>query len=144
MDKPISEEDEKDWSITREEDYYDMYRTALFGVASKKAGWDSLRKYEILANGCVPFLVDIDEVPPGSIATFPFELVRKAMNLRGMPSVDAVKKAEREHKLRALGVSNDFDFKGYYEIRRKLLEHTRQHMTTTALASYVLDVMKNN
>ena len=37
----------------KERDYYDMYFNSLFALTYKKAGWDCLRHYEILANGCI-------------------------------------------------------------------------------------------
>ncbi len=37
-----------------EELYYKDYQTSCFAITKKKAGWDCLRHYEILANGCIP------------------------------------------------------------------------------------------
>jgi len=37
-----------------EKDYYQSYQNSIFALSYKKAGWDSLRHYEILMNGCIP------------------------------------------------------------------------------------------
>lgn len=34
--------------------YHKMYQNSLFALTKKKGGWDCLRHYEILANGCIP------------------------------------------------------------------------------------------
>ena len=39
------------------------YEISKFGFTFKKGGWDCLRHYEILANNCIPFFIDIDECP---------------------------------------------------------------------------------
>lgn len=46
-----------------EKSYYHGYQEALFGVTTKKGGWDALRHYEILANGCVPDFHNIENCP---------------------------------------------------------------------------------
>ncbi len=38
-----------------EEEYFKGYQRAFYAVTCKKAGWDCLRHYEILANGCIPY-----------------------------------------------------------------------------------------
>ena len=45
----------------KERDYYDMYFNSLFALTYKKAGWDCLRHYEILANGCIPLFLDLKD-----------------------------------------------------------------------------------
>jgi hypothetical protein len=47
----------------REEDYYADLQSARFGITTKKAGWDTLRHYEIAANGAVPCFRDLDRKP---------------------------------------------------------------------------------
>lgn len=44
-------------------DYYQGYGNALFAFTTKKAGWDCLRHYEILACGCLPVFVNIKNMP---------------------------------------------------------------------------------
>ena len=50
-----------------ESDYYLDYQDSVFGITCKKAGWDCLRHYEILANGCIPLFLDLHlEIPSSS------------------------------------------------------------------------------
>lgn len=58
-----------------EEDYYQMYRDSEFGLTSKKGGWDTLRHYEMVANGCVPLFVDIEDCPNKTLHLWPKELL---------------------------------------------------------------------
>jgi hypothetical protein len=52
--------------FTDERDYYADMRASRFGVTTKKAGWETLRHYEIAASGCVPCFRDLDKKPPTS------------------------------------------------------------------------------
>lgn len=46
-----------------EEAYYADLRRALFGVTTKRGGWDCLRHYEIAANGTILCFRDLDRKP---------------------------------------------------------------------------------
>lgn len=71
-----------------EESYYKMYQESLFGLTSCKGGWDTLRHYEIIANGCFPFFVDLEECPPRTLAGLPkFSLITGRNNLGGIPNL---------------------------------------------------------
>ena len=54
-----------------QEDYYRDYGKSLFAVTIKKAGWDCLRHYEIIANYCVPLFLDIEHCPMATLAWLP-------------------------------------------------------------------------
>ena len=99
-----------------EESYYKGYQEAIFGVTCKKCGWDCLRHYEILANGCIPYFPDIADLPPDTMTFFPKVLVRYGNMLYET-------KASDEECL---------------ELNRRLLEHTRKFLTTRFLAEYLL------
>jgi hypothetical protein len=66
------------FSSTQETEYNDMYRQSLFGFTQKKGGWDCLRHYEIMANGCIPIFKDLQKCPTHTLATFPKDLVMEA------------------------------------------------------------------
>ena len=53
-----------------ENDYYSEYRKSYFAISTKKSGWDCLRHYEILANGCIPYFYNIKECPKTPIFFF--------------------------------------------------------------------------
>jgi hypothetical protein len=96
--------------IFREEDAYRQdYQTAVFGKTWKKGGWDCLRHYEILANGCIPHFDRLNECPTNTMTHFPKEIVAKAM----------VSETPKDYI-------------------PELLEYTRKHLTCRAMAQYVL------
>lgn len=92
--------------------YYKDYQSAVFGRTQKKGGWDCMRHYEILANGCIPWFTDLEKCPEQTMTHFPKDLVREAM--------------ESETP------------EAYIP---RLLEHTRKHLTCRAMAQYVLDTV---
>lgn len=72
------------YKYSTEEDYYKMYRNSLFGLTSKKGGWDTLRHYEIMSQGCIPYFVDIERCPPLTLTNLPKKYlsdIKKKANL---------------------------------------------------------------
>jgi hypothetical protein len=55
--------DPSTYIYTSEQDYYLDYSKSLFAFTLKKAGWDSLRTLEIMANGCIPLFLDLAQCP---------------------------------------------------------------------------------
>ena len=49
-------------AFSREDLYYKQYAMSFYAITRKKAGFDALRHYEILAAGAVPYFLGIDEV----------------------------------------------------------------------------------
>jgi hypothetical protein len=107
--------------------YYDGYRRSFFAVTKLKGGWDCMRHYEILANGCIPYFLDLENCPPNIMPLFPKQLVLEAMNLPGVSYL---------HIDRSV-----FDEKRYYEILQELLDYTRKILTTRNIAKYLLDTI---
>lgn len=116
--------DLKTYIYQREKDYYRGYREAYFGITCKKGGWDCLRHYEILANGCIPYFTDLELCDENTMKFLPRELIKEAMNLEGV----SYKHIDFEK----------FDRKKYDEIAKKLLAYTREHLTTKKMAEYIL------
>ena len=54
-----------------EEDYYKEYQKSYFALTFKKGGWDCLRHYEIIANGCIPYFSEIEKCPNNTLHLFP-------------------------------------------------------------------------
>lgn len=61
-------------------DYYNGYKEARFGITTLKAGWDCMRHYEILANGCIPFFINIQHCPEQTLTSFPKQLCLNVAN----------------------------------------------------------------
>ena len=66
--------DRSTYIYKNETDYYKGYQESRIGVTTKKAGWDCMRHYEILANGCLPYFINIDKCPELTMASFPKQL----------------------------------------------------------------------
>ncbi len=116
--------DYRTYSFDNEEDYYKHYQRCYYAYTWKKGGWDCLRHYEILANGCIPYFTDLDHCPAETMHLFPKKLIKKAMNIRG------VSRGNIDHSI--------FDYDQYYEILEQLLEYTRNHLSAAKIAEYVL------
>ena len=86
-----------------------------------------MRHYEILANGCIPYFIDLEQADPKTMYFLPKELILQAMNLPG------VRQGYIDHDI--------FDKAKYFEILNKMLAHTRQHLTTKSLAAYLLETI---
>jgi hypothetical protein len=61
-------------------EYARGYQEAYFGITHKKGGWDCLRHYEILMNGCIPYFPDILYCPSTTMVSFPKKLVLECNN----------------------------------------------------------------
>ncbi len=108
-----------------ESDYYNGYKRAYFALTCKKSGWDCMRHYEILANGCIPYFVGLDHCDLNTMYFLPRELIKEAMNLEGVSFMKI------DH--------SKFDRAKYDEILNKLLEHTRKYLTAKNMARYLLE-----
>jgi hypothetical protein len=108
-----------------EEEYYNEYNRSYFAITKMKGGWDCMRHYEILANGCIPYFMDIDKCPPTTLSLLP-----KNLFIEGNKLYDKLKASM--DKLTEAEISE------YNILRSKLLEHTKEHLTTDKVAEYVL------
>jgi hypothetical protein len=98
-----------------EHDYFVGYQKSYLGVTFKKGGWDCLRHYEILMNGCIPYFIDLANCPEYTLTTFPKELVLDINNHISELS---------EHQL--------------HDSILKLLEYTKTNLTTESLFNYII------
>lgn len=115
-----------------EVEYKRAYREAYFGVTKRKAGWDCLRHYEIMASGSIPFFVGspgLDESPRATLAHWPKALLHRLTKISGIvePGVSVN--------------ATQLDCGGIYAAAAAgLLAYGRARLTTGALADYVLRV----
>jgi hypothetical protein len=124
---PLIPSDASTYIYTEEADYYGDYQRSYFAYTWKKGGWDCLRHYEILANGCIPYFVDLRQSDPNTMYFLPKELILEAMQLRG------VSRGQIDHRF--------FNKTRYNQLLSKMLEHTRKYLTTKAMASYILQTV---
>ena len=110
----------KTYKFKLEASYYKDYQKSFFGKTRKKAGWDCLRHYEILANYCLPHFEGLAACPENTMVNYPKEL-----------GLEANKLAE----------SDNFDEMRYYELLNETFEYFRTKMTTEHLAKYVINTL---
>ncbi len=109
-----------------EEAYYDEYKQSLFAKTTKKAGWDCMRHYEILACGAIPYFPDLEECPETTMVSFPKELVKQG---------NALYLEARNYTIHTLPphLRQQCD-----TLIEALLDYTRRHLTTKRIAEYIL------
>ena len=100
-----------------EQDYYDGYREADFAHTRRKAGWDCLRHYEIMAAGCIPIFENIRAMPPQTAPNLPRKALVRVLAEEGWKSMSEQQVA---------------DVGGQFHLWAKA------YCTTEALALYVL------
>lgn len=103
-----------------EETYYKQYQESVFALTTQKAGWDCLRHYEIMANGCIPVFYGIDCCPENTLSLFPKSLLLECIEFYEEYRDDLIEDIP------------------YGDLITRLLEYTRNVLTTTKIAEYVL------
>jgi hypothetical protein len=63
--------DRSTYTFQTEQDYYADYAQSLFAFTMRKGGWDAMRHYEIMANGCIPLFLDLSECPHTTLMQLP-------------------------------------------------------------------------
>jgi len=134
--KNVPSHNRANYRCATNEEYYEDFTRSYFGVTCKKGGWDCMRHYEILAASCVPYFVDIEGVPDRTMTNFPKDLCKEAAKLISINF--------NVQRCSGLSVgSSEFDHDEYDNLQGKLFEYTKQHLITTKLAKYVLDVVSS-
>jgi hypothetical protein len=98
-----------------ENDYYKDHQKSYYGVTMKKAGWDCLRHYEILANYCMPYFIGLENCPEDTLSNFPKELLLEARN-----------------------ITENFEEQKYFNILDDVFDYTKNNLTTKQLANYII------
>jgi len=105
-----------------EKDYYAEYQSSYFAMTTKKAGWDCMRHYEIIANGCLPYFPEIENCPLFTMVMLPKHLLIKSNRL--------YKKMKK---------SINLYLKEYSELWIEMLCYLREYLTTQKVSSYILN-----
>ena len=140
-----------------ESSYYEMYKKSIFALTYKKAGWDCLRHYEILMNGCIPLFLDIENCPKNIITTLPkvklIDLLKEFNNIFSFYNPFKIFKKKHLTFQRMFKILK-FNFKSdnlenfikenerVFELKKDLLNFTKKNLTTETLAKYTLDCFK--
>lgn len=100
-----------------EEEYYNDYYKSYYGVTCKKGGWDCLRHYEILANRCIPYFLDLNNCPKMTLHTFPKDIILYTNEY----------------------AKNNTIPPDYTVVQKELYYYTKANLTTSKLAQYVIE-----
>lgn len=109
----------KNYEHASEQEYHNEYGRSYFGITSKKAGWDCLRHYEILANGCVPLFEGLEQCPSNTLTSLPKNLL-----------IEANRRFRKEEWP---------DQKEYADLVYALMAHTSKKCTTVAEAARLIE-----
>ena len=140
-----------------EKTYYNMYSNSIFAITNKKLGWDCLRHYEILMNGCIPLFFNIEDCPKLILKTLPKERLSEIYS--SFHSVLKLYFPFKIYKKKFLSFKKIFSYipnifknknastflkenSNILEIKNELLNFTKQNLTTEILAKYVLSKQK--
>lgn len=115
-----------------ETEYYNEYKQSMFATTFKKAGWDCMRHYEILANGAIPYFPDIENCPPNTMALFPKEDI-----IHG-------NKLYEKYKNKKINELNNEENQECIQFIDHLVDYTRKYLTTVKMAKYILNITNFN
>jgi len=118
--------------------YYESYRASVYCLTSKKGGWSTMRHYEILANGCIPY-IDQTGLPPCVIPEFPRKLAAagRALAIYNSSTIASLAKEGDE----ALDIGEFVLPPELHQVALALLHHAREQMTSKGMASKFLSVI---
>lgn len=100
--------------------YYDHYQKCWFAYTRRKGGWDCLRHYEIMGNGCIPLFEGLGGCPLDTMTTLPKLILFRAWWLY-------------QHWDESTTIINE-----YNDLCGKMIEHVSQYNSTTSTARYFL------
>jgi hypothetical protein len=137
-----------------EKEYYQSYQNSIFALTYKKMGWDSLRHYEILMNGCIPLFLNIDKCPEKILTNLPkkllFEIfIQYSWILNQFFPTNIYKfkflKIEKfflyflnmfKKKYDSTALINSYP--ELFEIKKKMIDYTKKNLTTEKIASNMI------
>lgn len=112
-----------------EEIYYKNYRDSYFALTKKKAGWDCLRHYEIIMNGCLPLFYDLHNLPKTIMTHWDRELLEESLHLFWDFKIH-----KQELDLNAKAISDA----EYSNLRNTILENLNNNLTTESMFNYII------
>jgi len=137
-----------------EQEYYQIYKNSVFALTYKKMGWDSLRHYEILMNGCIPLFLNIDKCPEKILINLPKKLLSEIfiqyswiLNQFFPTNIYKMKFLTIEkfflYFLNLLKKKYDSttlinSYPELFEIKKKIIDYTKKNLTTEKIASNMI------
>jgi hypothetical protein len=114
-----------------EVDYYNEYKKSYFALTTKKAGWDCLRHYEIMCNGCIPIFPNIENCPANTMTLLPKDLLLEGNMLY------------EKNKNKNINDISSEQIDEFNKLIEKLLTHLKNKLTTCKITKYIIDVTNN-
>jgi hypothetical protein len=115
-----------------EQSYYADYAKSYFGITMKKAGWDCLRHYEILANYCMPLFYELNQCPTNIMHRFPKEMLQNYLRTIEKPMSEISIWKDR-NEWPDIEITDD-----YNNTMKEMWEYGRKNLTTKNLINYIL------
>lgn len=112
--------DLKTYIYPTEKEYYTEYQKSCFAITTKKAGWDCMRHYEIVANGCLPYFPDLESCPLYTMSMLP-----KHLFFRSNALYERMKK-------------DTSDNKDYLPLLIDTMAYFKEHLTTKVVSQSIL------
>ncbi len=142
-----------------EQDYNQVYQNSIFALTYKKIGWDSLRHYEILMNGCIPLFFNINHCPEKTLTKLPKQMLFDIFNQYSWilnqffpTKIYKLKFLSIEKfflffnslfKKKNTGISFINTYPEIVEIKEKLINYTKKNLTTKNVAKDIIsDTLK--
>ena len=63
------------------DDYMDTYSKSSYAITFKKGGWDCARHFEIMSAGCLPLMLDVDQIPQFTMTHYPKQFLARVKTL---------------------------------------------------------------
>lgn len=103
------------YSFTHADCYLDEYRSSYFGITHRKGGWDCFRHLEIMYAGALPLMPDAFMIPEFDMIHYPKQFFADVYaSFRQSPG------------------------RPTEALREAMQDHFNNHLTTSAMAKYVL------
>ena len=126
------------YDIKDELQYKTNMAHSFYSHTLRKAGWDTLRHYEILSTLTIPYFADIESAPSTVMPFLPREMIMKGMEL-----IDNITLTRDAHGTPQTIALDKFSLDRYFELLCCIREHTEKYLTTKALAKYMLKKTNN-
>tara|TARA_Y100000590_G_scaffold391181_1_gene467604 strand:+ start:2365 stop:3378 length:1014 start_codon:yes stop_codon:yes gene_type:complete len=146
----------KTYIYNKENDYFNMWQNSLFGISyAYGRWWESVRYYEMLMNGCIPLILNLENCPKDTLTKLPkeelIEMFKKYSWILNKYFPTALYKKKFLTINKFFLYFRDFFKKKYNskefietfpeinDFRNFLLEHTKKYLTTEYTAKYIIN-----
>lgn len=147
----------KTYIYENEKEYYKMWQNSLFGITYNYHNWwEAIRYYEMLMNGCIPLILELEKCPINTLTKLPKSNLINIYNkyswiLNKIFPPIIFKKRYLNLKKFLLYFKSYFqrhynaksfleDYPEVNDVRVELLNYTRKYLTTIYAAEELIDI----